>query len=192
MKKFSTVVGVKVTEEPKIEVNPQEQKINLIKANLLKLMNDFLKIQATGAARTELVNSAVTITGKEVLADAIIDLVLSEFDSEKVNLLESLKKEMSDWFTLDNKISYFNEKISTQKNQKQINLERKIVTFLELYSDSSDFDIIAENFTNRVKTNSDIENRIYISESILRDEKYNSIPKDKVVLLIEKFRKRIS
>lgn len=192
MKKFSTVVGVKVPEEPKIEINPQEEKINLMKARLIRLMNDFLKIQSTGAARTELINSAISITGKEVLADAIIDLIINEFDSEKVNLLESLKKEMSDWFTLDNKISYFNEKISTEKNQKQINLERKIVTFLELYSDESDFDVIAENYTNRVKTNSDLENRIYVSESILRDEKYNSIPKDKLVLLIEKLRKRIS
>jgi hypothetical protein len=190
MKKFSSVIGDKIPEEPKVEINPEERKINLIKGKLLTLMDDLLKIQSSGAARTELVNSAITITGKEVLADAIIDVILGEFGNEKIKLLESLKLDISDWYTLDKKISNISTEITQDKNQNHLNLERKIVTFLEIYSDERDFELFAEKYSNRVKDSLDIKNRIMITESILNNSKYNRLEKEKVKILLNKFKKR--
>jgi hypothetical protein len=192
MKKFSTVINQKISEEPKPQINVQEQKINLLREKLVKLMNDFLKIQGSGAARSELVNSAISITGQENLADAIIDLISNEFGEEKINLLESLKFEINDWYTLDSKIHQINEGIINEKNQKDLNLEKKLISFLEIYSDDREFEVIAENYSKRIKNNREIQNRIIVAESILNDTKYNRIRKDKIKSLIQIFKKRIS
>jgi len=192
MKKFSTVINQKISEEPKPQINVQEQKINLLREKLVKLMNDFLKIQGSGAARSELVNSAISITGQENLADAIIDLISNEFGEEKINLLESLKFEINDWYTLDSKIHQINEGIIKEKNQKDLNLEKKLISFLEIYSDDREFEVIAENYSKRIKNNREIQNRIIVAESILNDTKYNRIQKDKIKSLIQIFKKRIS
>jgi hypothetical protein len=191
MKKFSSVIGTKVSEEPKPQVNKEEQRINLLRDKLIKLMNDFLKIQGSGAARTELVNSAISITGKETLADAIIDLISNEFGEEKINLLESLKFEMNDWYTIDNKINQLNNQMIQEKNQQQVNIEKKLISFLEIYSEDSDFQLISENYSKRIKNNSDIINRIKVAESILNSTKYSRIQKEKIRLLIHAFKKRI-
>jgi hypothetical protein len=192
MKKFSTVINQKISEEPRPQINVQEQKINLLREKLVKLMNDFLKIQGSGAARSELVNSAISITGQENLADAIIDLISNEFGEEKINLLESLKFEINDWYTLDSKIHQINEGIINEKNQKDLNLEKKLISFLEIYSDDREFEVIAENYSKRIKNNREIQNRIIVAESILNDTKYNRIQKDKIKSLIQIFKKRIS
>jgi len=192
MKKFSTVINQKISEEPKPQINVQEQKINLLREKLVKLMNDFLKIQGSGAARSELVNSAISITGQENLADAIIDLISNEFGEEKINLLESLKFEINDWYTIDSKIHQINEGIIKQKNQKDLNIEKKLISFLEIYSDDREFELIAENYSKRIKNNREIQNRIIVAESILNDTKYNRIQKDKIKSLIQIFKKRIS
>jgi hypothetical protein len=191
MKKFSSVIGVKVNEEPKPQANKEEQRINLLREKLMKLMNDFLKIQSSGAARTELVNSAVSITGKENLADAIIDLISNEFGEEKINLLESLKFEMSDWLTIDNKINQLGNKMIQEKNQKEINIEKKLISFLEIYGGDSNFDIISENYSKRIKNKSEIVDRIKVAESILNGNKFFRVDKNKLNILIEKFQSRL-
>jgi hypothetical protein len=191
MKKFSSVINTKISEEPKSpELTKEEKRIELLRAKLMKLMDDFLKIQSSGSARAELVNSAVTITGKEILTDAIIDLISDEFDEEKINLLESLKYEIGDWYVIDNKISQINENIIGEKNKKEVNLEKKLVTFFELYSDEKDFDVIAEKYVSKIKKNKDIKERMLMTESILLNEKYSRIKKDKVKILLGKFKKR--
>lgn len=191
MKKFSKITGSQVNSEPKTKENEEVNKINSIKAKLIKLMNDFLKIQSVGAARTELINTSISITGKEILADAILDLIMNEFNSEKMDLLESLKLEINDWFTLDKKINQINTQIIQEKDKTDLNIERKLVTFLELYSDSKEFDFISENYCERFKNNIDLEKRILVAQSILENDKYNNLQKDKLKILMNKFKKRI-
>lgn len=189
MKKFSSVVGIKVAEEPKIEINKEEMKIRSIKGKLMDLMDNLLKIQSSGSARTELINSAITITGKENLADAIIDMISNQSNSDKIELLESLKFEMNDWFLLDEKIDQYNDKIIQDKSQKDKNIERKIISFLELYSEDAQFELICENFINRITNKSDIEHRLMISESLMKKNTLSE--KEKLSILIDKFKKRI-
>lgn len=191
MKKFSKIDGIKVPEEPKFEIDKEASKINSLKASLIKLMDDILKIQSSGSARTELVNSSVSITGKEVLADSIIDLILNQSNFDKIDLLESLKFEMNDWYLLDHKIEEYNKKIIEDKNQKDINIERKLVTFLEVYSEDKEFENICENYIDRIKSKSDLEHRLNIAKSIFNNKKYNKISKNNLSILINKFQKRI-
>lgn len=191
MKKFSKIDGIKVPEEPKFEIDKEASKINSLKASLIKLMDDILKIQSSGSARTELVNSSVSITGKEVLADSIIDLILNQSNFDKIDLLESLKFEMNDWYLLDHKIEEYNKKIIEDKNQKDINIERKLVTFLEVYSEDKEFENICENYIDRIKSKSDLEHRLNITKSIFNNKKYNKISKNNLSILINKFQKRI-
>lgn len=187
MKKFSSISGFNIPEEPKVEVNKEKNNINSIKSKLIELMNDLLKIQSSGSARTELVNSAITISGKEVLADAIVDLIIDQFDSEKVNLLESLKFEMNDWYTIDRKINQINSK-SENIDKK---LKRKMVAFLELYSDNHDFEIITENYLDRLGSISDIKKRLLVAESLLADENHIDINRSNIKILINKLKNRI-
>ena len=191
MKKFSKIDGIKVPEEPKFEIDKEASKINSLKASLIKLMDDILKIQSSGSARTELVNSSVSITGKEVLADSIIVLILNQSNFDKIDLLESLKFEMNDWYLLDHKIEEYNKKIIEDKNQKDINIERKLVTFLEVYSEDKEFENICENYIDRIKSKSDLEHRLNIAKSIFNNKKYNKISKNNLSILINKFQKRI-
>ena len=134
MKKFSKIDGIKVPEEPKFEIDKEASKINSLKASLIKLMDDILKIQSSGSARTELVNSSVSITGKEVLADSIIDLILNQSNFDKIDLLESLKFEMNDWYLLDHKIEEYNKKIIEDKKFNYYNFEFIIVPSYDVYS----------------------------------------------------------
>lgn len=191
MKKFSSISNYSVPSEPKVQVNKEENKLQSLKSKLVNLMNDLLKIQGSGAARTELVNSAITISGKESLADAIIDLIINEHGTEKIKLLESLKLEMNDWYLLDNKIEQINQQTVSEKNAKTGNIERRLVAFLELYGDETDFELHTEMLANRFNKSSDIKDRILVAESLVNRKKLNRKQTEQIKLLIEKMKQRV-
>jgi hypothetical protein len=190
MRKFSSVANVQVSPEPKSEVK-EVSKIDTLKFKLLDLMDKFLKIQGSGSARTELVNSAISITGKEILADSILGLLQNEFSSEKVSLLESLKLEINDWYLLDNKIDQINSQVIEEKNRKTLNIERKIMVFLDLYGDDN-FELHTEMFTGRLTQKIQVKERIDVSESLLKSNKLNKKQYSQVKLLLEKLKQRVN
>jgi hypothetical protein len=192
MKKFSSISNYSVPNEPKVQINKEENKLEVLKSKLLSLMDDLLKIQGSGAARTELVNSAITISGKESLVDSIIDLITNEYSTEKVKLLESLKLEMNDWYFLDGKIEQINNQIIEEKNTKNSNIERRLVTFLELYGDETDFELHTEMLVNRFNKNSDINDRVLVAESLLKRKKLNRKQTEQIKLLVEKLKQRLN
>lgn len=192
MKKFSSISGYNIPEEPKVQVNTQEQNNENLKGKLITLMNDLLKIQSVGAARTELINTAITITGKEMLADAIIDLLLNQSSTEKVKLLESLKLEMNDWLFLDNKIQQVNSQAIQEKNSKINNIEKKLLTFIELYGDEKDFELHTEMLASRLNKKRDIQERIDIAQSLIGSNRFSKKQNTQIKLLIEKFKERVN
>ena len=192
MKKFSSISNYNVPEEPKVQVNPKEQDKQNLKGKLITLMNDLLKIQSVGAARTELINTAITISGKEMLADAIIDLLLNESSSEKVKLLESLKLEMNDWLFLDNKIQQVNSQAIQEKNSKINNIEKKLLTFIELYGDEKDFELHTEMLASRLDKRIDIQERIEIAQSLISSNRFSKKQNTQFKLLVEKFKERVN
>ena len=191
MKKFSAISNYSVPSEPKATIK-EENKYDLLKHKLLSLMNDFLKIQGSGAARTELVNSAITISGKETLADAIINLITNEHGTEKVKLLESLKLEMNDWYLLDNKIEQINNQTIQEKSRKNNHIERRMIAFLELYGDENDFELHTEMLINRIKNNYEINDRILVAESLLKERKLDRKQTEQIKLLVEKLKQRVN
>lgn len=192
MKKFSSISNYNVPEEPKVQVNPKEQDKQNLKGKLITLMNDLLKIQSVGAARTELINTAITISGKEMLADAIIDLLLNESSSEKVKLLESLKLEMNDWLFIDNKIKQVNSQTIQEKNSKINNIEKKLLTFIELYGDEKDFELHTEMLASRLDKRKDIQERIEIAQSLISSNRFSKKQNTQIKLLVEKFKERVN
>jgi hypothetical protein len=191
MKKFSAVIGVKVNDNPKTELSPKVEKDNSLKYKLIDLMNNILKVQSTGAARTELINSAITIGGKENLADAILDLIQGEFGNEKIGLLESLKSEMTDWYFLDKKIDQINSQIITDKNKKTLNIERKLIAFMDLYGDYN-FELHSEMLIDRLNKKSELNERISVTESLIKSNRYSKIQNNQLKLLLEKFKQRVN
>jgi hypothetical protein len=190
MKKFSSVAGVQVSAEPKPEIK-EESKLETLKYKILDLMNNTLRIQSSGAARTELVNSAISIIGKEELADAILSLIHNEFSSEKVDLLESLKLEMNDWYFLDNKIEQINSQSIKEKNSKDLNIERKLMTFIDLYGDD-EFQLHCEMLLNRLSKKSEFVSRINAGESILEKRNLDKKQQLQIKLLVEKMKQRVN
>ena len=191
MRKFSSISNYNVPAEPKIQPKKEENKTDLLKARLINLMNDLLKIQSTGSARTELLNSAITISGKETLADAIVDLLNGEFSSENINLLESMKSEMNDWLYLDRKIDQINSRNIQEKKDKFLNIERRLTAFLELYGDERDFELHTEMLTSRFSKKSEMLERIQVAESMLKSGKLSQKQNSQIKLLIEKIQQRV-
>ena len=190
MKKFSSVAGVQVYTDPKPEIK-EESKLETLKYKILDLMNNTLRIQSSGAARTELVNSAITIIGKEELVDSILSLIHNEFSSEKVDLLESLKIEMNDWYFLDNKIEQINSQSIKEKNSKDLNIERKLMAFIDLYGDD-EFQLHCEMLLNRLSKKNEFVSRINVGESILEKRQLHTKQYLQIKLLVEKMKQRVN
>ena len=117
MEKFSKITHQKINEapQPKIEkVNEEE----ILKYSIMKLMDDFLKVQLYGPMTGYYVAGTVKVAGKELFLEALLNLLEEASTKGKIKLLESLKSESSDWKLIDDKIDEIQlelEKISDGK-----------------------------------------------------------------------------
>jgi len=128
MKKFSKVAGVKVSEKP--QVNTPANNVT-IKDKIMFLIDQFLTIRTYGPVDRYQRAGLIKIAGKEMLADAIMDLISESNSKSQIKLLEDLRLETGDWELIDKKIdSMFEEKIILQNRNKFNNL-------VERWSDES-------------------------------------------------------
>jgi len=128
MKKFSKVAGVKVSEKP--QVNTPANNVT-IKDKIMFLIDQFLTIRTYGPVDRYQRAGLIKIAGKEMLADAIMDLISESNSKSQIKLLEDLRLETGDWELIDKKIdSMFEEKILLQNRNKFNNL-------VERWSDES-------------------------------------------------------
>jgi len=130
MKKFSNITGQKVTEEPKKEVK-QFNEEELFKIKLLSLMDSFLTVRMYGPVDNHQRAGLIKISGKELVVEAILDLLTEKSSKEQTKLLESLKNEVGDWEVIDSKIDFINREKALFKSRKRFN------TLLENYEDES-------------------------------------------------------
>jgi hypothetical protein len=103
MKKFSSITGQKVGQEPKVEVK-QITEEDVFKSKVMSLMDDFLTIRTYGPTNRYTHNSTFKIKGKEIFIEALIALLNDENSKSNIKLLESLKQNIKDWEFLDSKI----------------------------------------------------------------------------------------
>jgi hypothetical protein len=164
MKKFSKVTGIKINEEPKIENKVDE--VDELKLEMITLMDNFLKVRASGPIHNKVLNGSISIAGKDLLAEAIVILLSDKTNKEKTKVLESLKTKISDWQTIDAEIEKINQKRPSINNVNRIN------KLIEKYSSDEDTLILyVESTVNKLK-NLDTINQYskLISESNLSNQ----------------------
>ena len=130
MKKFSNITGQKVTEEPKKELKQLNEE-ELFKIKLLSLMDSFLTVRMYGPVDNHQRAGLIKISGKELVVEAILDLLTEKSSKEQTKLLESLKNEVGDWEVIDSKIDFINREKALFKSRKRFN------TLLENYTNES-------------------------------------------------------
>lgn len=188
MKKFSNISGSKVNTEPIVKVNEEEKELLAIKVGIVKLMDRYLNIRSYGSARAELLNNSVSISGKEMFAEALIDFLSDKELKKQIKTLESLKSDNNDWVSIENKMnelySELNDKNSLVENKNQVS---KITTFLEIYGSDDRFDEILESYTKRINSRKEAYNRSLISSKMIGDKNYSEYSDDKLSKISEMF-----
>lgn len=166
MKKFSNITGQKVSQEPKIENKINEE--DLFKMKLMKLMDQVLTIRTYGPVDKHQRAGLIKISGKEMLIEAILDLLNEKSNKEQVKLLESLKSEIGDWKVIDDKIDgIFSTRIVKLSNRN------KMSTLLESYDEETLLQVV-ESKLPKLK---DIETLLDYSQLISESKLSNSTKK---------------
>ena len=170
MKKFSKITNQKVNEEPKVEKTINEGDI--LKAKVMNLMDDLLTIRTYGPVDRYLRAGSIKIAGKEMLAEAILDMLTEKSTDDKTKLLESLKSQIKDWEVIDNQIEYLNS-----GNKPSLNSKNKFSQLLEMYSDDEELFVeVLESTVNRINNTKTLEDYSTLTtESKLSEETKSKI-----------------
>jgi hypothetical protein len=145
MKKFSKITNQKVNEEPKVENKVDES--SLLKIKMVNLMDKLLKIQSYGSVDNRFLSGSVKIQGKEMLAEALLDLLSEKSIDEQTKVLENLKSKIRDWEAIDNEIE------SIKKSDISINNKSKFLKILEKYNDEETLLLFLESKIPNIKDN---------------------------------------
>lgn len=143
MKKFSRITNQKVSEEPKVENKVDES--SLLKVKMVNLMDQLLKIQSYGPVDNRFLTGSVKIQGKEMLAEALLDLLSEKSIDDKTKVLEGLKNKIKDWETIDNEIE------SIKKSEVSLNNKSKFSKILEKYKDEETLLLFLESKIPNIK-----------------------------------------
>jgi hypothetical protein len=170
MKKFSKITNQKINEEPKVEKTINEGDI--LKAKVMNLMDDLLTIRTYGPVDRYLRAGSIKIAGKEMLAEAILDMLTEKSTDDKTKLLESLKSQIKDWEVIDNQIEYLNS-----GNKPSLNSKNKFSQLLEMYSDDEELFVeVLESTVNRINNTKTLEDYSTLTtESKLSEETKSKI-----------------
>lgn len=167
MKKFSNVTGQKVIEEPKVEIKINEEDV--FKSKVMRLMDDFLKVQMYGPITRYHVAGTMKVAGKELFLEALLDLLSDASNKDKTKLLESLKSKIRDWQVIDEEIDFIKSQPSGLFKHKLA-----IKTLYNKYKfDTNLLMEQCEKSASRIKTEN-VFLRYKACESLLNDNNFNS------------------
>jgi hypothetical protein len=172
MKKFSKITNQKVSEEPKIENKVDES--SLLKVKMVNLMDQLLKIQSYGSVDNRFLSGSVKIQGKEMLAEALLDLLSEKNIDAQTKVLEGLKSKIRDWETIDNEIE------SIKKSDVSLNNKSKFSKILEKYTDQETLYLY---FESKIKK---IENKKTLSDykELLLESNIEKSVKNRILQLL--------
>lgn len=162
MKKFSNITKQEVNQEPKIDSKVNEQDV--FKHQVLKLMDDFLKVQLYGPITRYHVAGSMKVAGKEIFLEALMSLLKQRLVDDKVKLLENLKYEIKDWSVIDSlKDEILIESVLDEKTLRQ---RERIKSLYNLYKDDKDLLIAQfEKASNKIKNG----NLAYLRASVAKE-----------------------
>lgn len=175
MKKFSSITHQKVADEPKIEVKIDEA--SLFKAKVINLLEQFLSIQMYGPVDRYFQQGTVSIQGKELFAEALLNFIDESSVNKQTKLLESLKAISKDWESIDSKIDEINS------NKTDFKTNHKVNQLLEKYG--SDEEMLISVIEEKAKKINDSK----ILESYIKSitaSKVSSSTKDKIKTILTK------
>lgn len=172
MKKFSKITGETITEQKPVERKATES--DLIKAGIMKLMDNYLSVRFYGPVTRYQVAGTAKVVGKEMFLGALIDM-LEEFSiKEKVKLLESMKSEMTDWELLDNKIDQLNEHLSEISESKLVPHKEKIKSLCERWSNESELIEQVDRSLSKIKSGKTAYLRSIAAKNMTSEKKISS------------------
>lgn len=188
MKKFSGISKVKVSEEPKPEQLTKEEvsKIEL-KASIMDLMNDFLRIVSLGGARKNILPH-VQIDGKELFVEALLDLLSTKEYKDKISVLEHLKSKSLDWASIDSQMDILQEAEKWTLTKVELkNQIQKIENLLKVYE--------ADSFVLQSKSSvldkTELGKRLKALDFMIQSDNWNNI-KPQLVKLQSTYSEKIS
>ena len=111
---------------------------------VLNLMDQYLTITTFGPVDRYLRAGNIKISGRELLVEALIDLLNSGKEEEQIKVLESLKSEIRDWQVIDEKIQ------SIKKEKTLISNRNKFNSMLNKYDSESLIEFTKES-VNKIK-----------------------------------------
>jgi hypothetical protein len=183
MKKFSNITGEKVGIEPKQEIKITEADV--FKAKIIRLMDDFLKVQMYGPITRYHVAGTMKVVGQELFLEALMDLLDDKSNKDKVKLLESLKLKVQDWKMIDETI----EEIESHPT----GLYKHKLSIKNIYNKyKSDEELLVEKTeksANKIKSSDNAFLRYKACESLLNDSEFNT---DLIKKMSEKYLNRLN
>lgn len=188
MKKFSKITGQKVGESPKVEALKLSDE-DLFKTKVLNLMEQLLSIRTYGPVDRYLRAGSIKISGKELLAEAIVSLMSDKSLKEQSKLLESLKSSVNDWEVIDSRIDEVNNKLSESKeNNKTLTHRRRLISIYNNYNGDEEMILnIVEKSSSKIKLAEVAHNRAVTAEYMAVEGKY---PKELFNKISEKYKAR--
>lgn len=156
MKKFTKISNTSVGEE-KVEKVVND---NTLKFEILSLMDNFLEIKTYGNV-SPVYMVPTKIEGKELFVEALMDFLQEKIEDKSIKVLESLKHEVKDWKSIDEKIESILE-----EREKNI-LKNNIINTIDKYSDNKD---LLKTYVLTKQGN--ISEKINLINELLNDKKY--------------------
>lgn len=188
MKKFTNMTNQKVGQEPEIkEVKLNEQDV--FKSKVLNLMDQLLSVRTYGPVDRYLRAGLIKISGKEMLVEAIVDLMTDKSLKEQTKLLESLKVNINDWEFIDTKIDEVNATITENKTKdKMLPHRNKLQSLFNSYGQDEELLLnMVEKSCSKIKKSETAHLRSITAEYMSNEGKY---PKDIFNKISEKFEQR--
>lgn len=165
MKKFSRITNSKIGEEPKVDIKIDESSI--LKMKMVNLMDRLLKIQSYGSVDNRFLSGSVKIKGKEMLAEALLELLNDKSVTEKTKVLEGLKNKIGNWEVIDAEIDLLNKIEISLKNKS------KFTKILEKYNDEETLLLFLESKIPNIKDNKTLLDykELIINSNLTRETK---------------------
>ncbi len=172
MKKFSKSTGEDVKNEPKVETKVNEEVE--FKSKIFSLMERFLSIQTYGPIDRYLRAGTISIAGKEMFMEALMDVLKDKSLKDETKILESLKSTVSDWESLDRKIDEAKSKIT---DDDRITLHRNVIkSIYNNYGHDEELLLkMVDESCNKIEDFDTANLRYVAAESMISDKKIYSV-----------------
>lgn len=152
MKKFSKYTNSPVGEEPIVK-NDKLNEEQIFRSKILRLMDDFLRVQTYGPVNRYQVAGLMKVSGQDLFLEALMDLLKDNKSQDEIAILESLKSDMLNWEIIDSKIDDVKSRNNNLYSQRL-----RIKSLYERYKD--DEEMLMEMISKSITMISDDERKL--------------------------------